>query len=411
MLRLLESQEAINEEVNGRIELIKQLIPLGLEAVRDVLEQEVCELVGARYGRTGSENTRWGSNPGSVYLGDQKVSVKVPRVRNTATDKEVELNNYTELKDSGQFSEQIFNRVINGISARKYEKAAEQVPETFGIKKSSISRKFKVATAKRLRELFERDLSKEDIVAIFMDGKSLRGTQILIALGVTIEGKKIPLGFIETATENANVCRDFITRLMDRGLNTEQEILFIIDGAKGIRKGIKSALGDKAVIQRCQWHKRENILSYLPKSLQSEFRTKLQAAYEQETYEKAKSRLKALRKELSLINEDAAKSLDEGLEETLTIHRLGVFTKVGKSFKTTNCIENLNRQVQQYTGRVCKWKNSDQRQRWIASALLEMESNFKIVEGYKQLPLLRNSMKIQNLTKEQNTSSENRIAA
>lgn len=396
MLKVVESKESINEAVNCRIELIKQLIPLALEAVGDVLDQEVNELVGERYQRSGGENSRWGSNPGSVYLGEQKVSVKVPRVRNMASGKEVELNTYKKLKDSGHFNEQVFKRVINGISSRKYEKVAEQLPETFGIKKSSVSRKFKVATSKRLQELFERNLSKEDIVAIFIDGKSLRGTQILIALGVTIGGNKIPLGFIETATENANVCADFIRGLINRGLNTEQEILFIIDGSKGIRKGIKSVLGDKAVIQRCQWHKRENVVSYLPKGLQSEFRSKLQAAYGQETYEKAKQRLDTIRKELSLINESAAASLDEGLEETLTIHRLGVFIKVGRSFKTTNCIENVNRSLEQIIGRVCKWKNSDQRRRWVASALLEAETNFKVVEGYKQLPLLRQRMKIEN---------------
>jgi len=226
-----------------------------------------------------------------------------------------------------------------------------------------------------------------------------------------MEGKKVPLGFIETSTENAKVCKDFVTGLTERGLNTEQEILFVIDGAKGLKKGIKSVLGDKAVIQRCQWHKRENVISYLPKSLQDEFRGKLQSAYEQKTYDKAKSRLKTIRKELSVINEDAARSLDEGLEETLTLHRLGVFDKMGRSFKTTNCIENLNRGIQGYVGRVCKWKNSDQRRRWVASALIEMEPNFKVVEGYKQLPLLRMAMKNQNLKEEDTSSFEMNIAA
>lgn len=411
MLKLVEKAEVINEEVNGRIELIRQLIPLGLEAVREVLEQEVRELVGDRYDRNGGGNTRWGSNPGSVYLGSQKVSVRVPRVRNKVTGKEVELENYVELKDSGHFNEQVFNNVINGISTRKYEKAAEQVPETFGIKKSSVSRQFKAATAKKLQELFERDLSKEDIIAIFIDGKSLRGMQVVLALGVTMEGRKIPLGFIETASENASVCKDFLRGLLARGLNVEQEILFIVDGSKGFRKAILSVYGDKAIIQRCQWHKRENVLSYLPKSLQAEFRRKLQAAYEQPTYDRAKSRLRAIRKELSFINEDAARSLDEGLEETLTLHRLGVFDKMGRSFKTTNCIENLNRGISRYVNRVCKWKNSDQRRRWVASAVLEMEPNFKVVEGYKQLPLLRQAMNNQNLAKEGNNCAEFKVAA
>lgn len=377
---------------SGRIELIQQLIPLGLEAVNDVLQQEVIDMVGERYERTTGDYCRWGSNPGSVYLGGQKVAIQVPRVRDASSGKEVQLTGYQELKDSGGFDEQIFRNVINGISTRSYEKVAEQVPETFGIRKSSVSRSFKQATAKKLRELVERDLSNDDIVAIFIDGKSLRDVQVMIGLGVTMEGVKIPLGFIETSTENAQVCKDFLNGLIDRGLNTEQEILFVVDGAKGISKAIKRVLGKKAVIQRCQWHKRENVISYLPKNLQGQFRSKLQAAYEEPDYNKAKAKLAAIRKELSLINQSAANSLDEGLEQTLTLQRLGLFHKVGKSFKTTNCIENLNRQLQRYIGRVSKWKNSDQRQRWVASALLEIQPRFKTVEGHKQLPLLRQKM-------------------
>lgn len=411
MLRLVKREETNNAEVNSRIELIRQLIPLGLEAVRDVLEQEVSQLVGERYKQTGSENTRWGSNPGSVYLGDQKVSIKVPRVRNKANGKEVALDSYNQLQDKTLFNEQVFKNVIHGISSRKYEKVAEQVPETFGIKKSSVSRQFKTAAANKLKELFERDLSTEDIIAIFIDGKFLRGVQVMIALGVTMGGKKIPLGFIETATENAKVCEEFINGLINRGLNTEQEILVVVDGSKGVSKAIKTALGDKAVIQRCQWHKRENIVSYLPKSQQGSFRSKLQAAYEQETHSKAKSRLQAIRKELQLINQDAAASLDEGLEEALTLHRLGVFTRMGRSFKTTNCIENLNRGIQQYVGRVCHWKDSNQRRRWVASALLEIEKNFTLVEGHKQLPLLRMAMKTINSQKEMNIEFSKKLAA
>lgn len=414
MLKLVKREEVINEEfrVNGRIELIQQLIPLGLEAVREVLEQEVISLVGDRYGHNGSENTRWGSNPGSVHLGGQKLAVQVPRVRNKASEKEVALESYSQLQDKTKFNEQVFRHVINGISSRKYEKVAEQVPEVFGIKRSTISRQFKVATASKLKELFERDLSREDIIAIFLDGKSLRGVQVMVALGVTMWGKKIPLGFIETSTENAKVCGDFIDGLIERGLNVEQEILVIVDGSKGILKAIKTKLGDKAVIQRCQWHKRENIVSYLPKSQQAAFRMKLQAAYEEDTYDKAKKRLGTIRKELTLVNQDAANSLDEGLEETLTLHRLGIFTKMGRSFKTTNCIENLNRGIQQYIGRVCNWKNSDQRRRWVASALLEIEKNFALVEGHRQLPLLRHAMKTINSNKKEiDTEFKNKLAA
>ena len=414
MFKLIENKKDSNSvvnEVNGRIELIRQLIPLGLEAVREVLEEEVNDLVGERYSRTGSDNKRWGSNAGSVYIGDQKVKIRVPRVRDVKNGKELELVNYQNLKDSKHFDEQAFRHVINGISMRNYSKAAESLPETFGVSSSNVSSKFKLAAEKRLKELFDRDLSKEDIVAIFIDGKSLKGVQVMIALGVTIEGVKIPLGFMETSTENASVCSDFINKLIERGLNIEKEILIVVDGAKGILKAINKVLGDKGIIQRCQWHKRENVVSYLPKSQQAEFRSKLQRAYQKSTYQEAKDSLLKVRKELMLINQDAVASLDEGFEETLTIHKLGVFDKVGRSFKTTNCIENLNRNVERVVGRVSRWHNSDQRRRWIASALIEIEKGFKIVEGYKQLPLLRTQMKNMNLLKEKKISSENKIAA
>jgi len=379
--------------VNGRIELIQQLIPLGLEAVNELLQAEVKELVGgASHQRTESNLSRWGSNPGSIYLAGQKVSTKVPRVRDLAQGQEVPLESYQELRSTEGFDEKVFSSVVNGLSCRKYEAAAELVPEAFGMKKSSVSRSFKRATAKHLQELCERDLSEHDMVAVFIDGKHLGESEVIIALGVTLEGEKIVLGFIESSTENGAVCKDFMRDLKDRGLNTEQEILFVIDGSKGLAKGIQSIFGEKAIVQRCQWHKRENVLSYLPKKLQSKFRAKLQAAYEQPTYAKAKARLVAIAKELQLINESAVKSLEEGLEQTLTLHRLGVFKLLGISFKTTNCIENLNRQVQRYTNRICNWKNSNQRQRWVASSLLEIEQGLRKVKGRKHLPLLRKAM-------------------
>ena len=214
----------------------------------------------------------------------------------------------------------------------------------------------------------------------------------MIALGVTIEGDKALLGFVETGTENHKVCKQFLLSLRDRGLNLDKEILFAIDGGKGLHKGVREVMGEKAVIQRCQWHKRENVVSYLDKKNQESFRRKLQAAYELPTYEKAKTRLEAIKRELSLINQSAVASLEEGLEETLTLHRLGLFTKLGTSFKTTNCIENVNKLLAKKTDRVDRWQNSNQRQRWVASAMLEIEPGLKKVKGYAHLVELRNSM-------------------
>jgi len=375
----------------SRLAMIQMLIPLGLREVERELQTEVRGLVGERYAR-GRECTRWGRNDGSVYLGDQKVAIGVPRVRHKILNQEVSLGGYERLQSPQIIDDIVLRRVINGIAQGKYEKAAIEVPETFGIKKTAVCRRFIRASGKRLREFLERDLSCHDIVAVFMDGKTFAENSIVIALGITMGGDKILLGFVETNTENHRVCRDFINSLRDRGLRMESEVLFVIDGGKGLYKGIKELMGDKAVVQRCQWHKRENVMKYLSESRKPYFRRRLQAAYEQPTYERAKARLMAIRKELSLINESAVGSLDEGLEETLTLHRLGLFEKLGRSFKTTNCLENVNKGLARYTDRVDHWHNSNQRQRWVATAMVEIEPGLNKVQGYKFLGELRRAM-------------------
>lgn len=376
----------------ARISMIQALIPLGLLAVEEELQGEVLELAGGRYSRGGTVK-RWGSNPGSVFVGDQKLKVNVPRVRDVVGDYEVPLRSYERLQSPAHVDEMAFRRVINGISQGKYERAAEHVPETFGIKKSSICRKFIRASAKRLKEFLERDLSGYDIVAIFIDGKCFQENEMVIALGVTLTGEKILLGFVETSTENHTVCRDFLNSLKLRGLNLEQEILFVIDGGKGIRRGIEEACGEKALVARCQWHKRENVVSYLSKERQGEYRGQLQDAYNEPTYDEAKKALLAIRRDLGRINQSAVNSLDEGFEETLLLHKLGLFEKLGQSFKTTNCIENVNKQLAAYTDRVDRWQSSDQRRRWVASALLAIEPRLNRVSGHEHLQELRVALK------------------
>lgn len=389
----IRAMEASSNDLNGRVELIQMLIPLGLKGVHDELRDEVRRLVGERHSRQSPGIGRWGKNPGSVYLGDQKILIDVPRVRNTNDGCEIPLQSYQALQNPRLIDHAVMARLINGISSRKYERAALTIPETFGIRRNSVSRRFIRATARQLKKLMERNLGQEDIVAIFIDGKSLADLEVVIALGVTIEGKKVVLGFIETSTENTRVCKEFLSGLVQRGLKTTEEILFIIDGAKGIRKAITEVFGAGTCVQRCQWHKRENVVSYLDKKRQNEFRGKLQAAYEKPTYDAAKQQLMNIRQELKRLNVSAVASLDEGLEETLTLHRLGVFAELGTSFKTTNCIESLNSQIGQYTGRVASWKNSDQRQRWTASALLEVEPRLRRVKGHRLLKKLRLAMK------------------
>jgi putative transposase len=392
--RLTDVTEMTEEEqrFEERMTMIQTLIPLGLLWTAQELQAEVRTLAGERHSR-GLEAGRWGSNPGSVYLGDQKVRLRVPRVRDRRTNEEIRLASYERLQSPTVIDQLALQRVINGISTGKYERAALSVPETFGIKRSSVSRRFIRASARKLAVLNERDLSGYDIVAMFLDGKHFSTDhEIVVALGVTITGEKVILGMVETSTENTVICREFVEGLIERGLRVEEPILCIIDGGKGIHKGLKDALGDQAVIQRCQWHKRENVLEYLTKGRRDEYRRKLQGAYQQPTYETARKALQSIKHELQGINLSAVKSLEEGFEETLTLHRLGLFEKLGTSFKTTNAIENVNSLLAIYTDRVDYWKNSEQRQRWVAAALMEIEPQLRTVRGHAHLPQLRTAM-------------------
>jgi transposase-like protein len=280
--------------------------------------------------------------------------------------------------------------VLYGISCRDYEAAAEAVPGAIGLSSSTVSRRFVQASAQKLEELRERELSGEDIVALFLDGKTFAEDTMVLALGITMQGEKRVLGFVEAGTENERVLSEFLRSLVDRGLKVRQGILVIIDGGKGLRAAVRRCFKQAALVQRC--HKRENVVSYLPRSAQAAWRKRLQRAYERPTYAEAKGALEKLLAELEEVNQSAAASLREGLEETLTLHRLGVFGKLGRSLKTTNCLESLNARVEERCGKVDAWKTSNQKQRWLASALLDIEPRLRRVMGHKHLPALRQAL-------------------
>jgi transposase-like protein len=238
----------------------------------------------------------------------------------------------------------------------------------------------------------DRRLDPYEIVAIVIDGKSFKDDEMIIALGVTVEGRKVLLGFIQAATENASVCEEFLNGLLERGLTIEQGLLCVMDGSKGIRKAVEEVFGTYVLIQRCQWHKRENVVGYLPKGRKATFRRRLQRAYEELTYQGAKMALKRLKKEVSLVTESAVRSLEEGLEQDLTLHRFGLFEKLGKGLKTTNCIESIMAHIGQRTDKVDYWRNSNQKQRWLATALLDIELRLNRIRCYRYLPELRTAI-------------------
>lgn len=379
------------EDVNTTVTLIQALIPLGLRAVGEALAAEVTQLVGPRYSRTGGipGHVRWCRQQGSVYLADQKLPITYQRVRDRRRKTEVPLTTYQQLQVPRQADAGLFRKVLLGLSCRNYEGCAEAVPTAFGLSPSTVSRRFIRASARQLQALQERRLDTTDVVVLILDGKTFAEDSMVIALGITVTGEKVILGFVQTATENETVCAAFLRELVERGLRIEQGLLCVIDGAKGLRKAIQTVFGDHGIVQRCQWHKRENVLAYLPKRQRASVCRKLQAAYEQPTEEAAKRALCRLRQELRLVNESAVTSLDEGLAETLTLPRLGLFPQLGVSLKTTNCLESLNALLGQRTDKVDRWRTSDQKRRWLAAALLDIEPRLHRIKGFRALPLLR----------------------
>ena len=388
--------------LDARVALIQALIPLGLQAVGDLLAEEVTQLAGPRYARTGGQPglVRWSQQPGSVYLADQKLPTLVPRVRDLARNTEVPLTTYQQFREPRHGDLGLFRKVLLGLSCRDYAACAEAVPQAFGLTPSTVSRRFLRASARKLRTFLGRRLDRYDIAAFLLDGKTFAEDEMVLALGVTVTGEKVLLGFVQTGTENEQVCAAFLRDLVARGLRYEQGLLCVLDGSKGFRRAVTSVFGPQAVVQRCQWHKRENVVAYLPKGQQVFWRRKLQAAYERPSYAEAKAALLRCRQELRLLNESAVASLEEGFEETLTLHRLGVFGTLGTSLKTTNCLESINALVGQRTAKVDRWTNSFQKQRWLAAALLDIEPRLRRIRGYRSLPLLRSAIQAEIQGKE-----------
>jgi transposase-like protein len=393
-VKVIDREEYGELELDAKVELIRSLIPLGLMHVQDLLMQELRALAGARYARKdeGQRGRRHGSNPGSIRLSGQRVPIRVPRVR-SAEGGEIALRSYAALSNGGDLDELLLKRVLYGISCRNYEAAAESIPGAIGLSSSTVSRKFIEASATKLKEFQERDLREEDVVALVLDGKTFAEETMVVALGITISGEKRFLGFVETDTENEKVLTLFLRSLVERGLDTSQGLLVILDGGKGLRAAVKRAFGNRALVQRCQWHKRENVVSYLPKSEQVAWRQRLQRAYNRPTHDEAAGALHQLHAELDERNQSAAGSLAEGLDETLTLHRLGVYGVLGISLKTTNCIESVNALIEERCAKVDRWQNSSQRQRWLATALLEVEPRLRKVKGYRHLDKLREALK------------------
>jgi len=376
--------------VDAKVELIRSLVPLGVMHVEELLDDKVTALAGARYARKDAsvEGRRHGSNPGTVGLAGQRVPVRVPRIRHVA-GAELPLRSYAALHGDRAVNELLLTRVLYGISCRNYEAAAEAIPGAIGLSGSTVSRTFIEASAATLRELQERDLSHEDVVAMVLDGKTFADATMVVALGITLTGEKRFLGFVETDTENEKVLTPCLRSLVERGLDLSQGLLVILDGGKGLRSAIRKAFRDRALVHRCQWHERETVVSYLATTEQASWRQRLQRAYNRPDDDEARAALETLHRELQDRNQSAARSVAEGFDETLTLHRLGLYGVLGRSLKTTHCLESVNALVEERCAKVDHWQNSSQRHRWLATALLDIEPRLRKVMGDRHLPTLR----------------------
>jgi putative transposase len=382
----------LQQEIHIQFEMLRHHFELCRMLINEILNDEVTSLAGERYKHDNplsKRYNRWGFNAGSVRIGDEKLRIDVPRVYDQNEKASIPLTVYKQLKEIQPVEDKLLKRVLSGISSGDYRSVIQNLVDSFGLSRSSVSNRFIEVSSEKLDAFTKRNLGRHDFIALFIDGKYLAKEQIIIVLGVTLKGEKIPLGFIQANTENSGCIKELLSGLVDRGLRYKEGILCIIDGSKGIRKAISEVFGKYALVQRCQWHKRENVLNYLKDSSKEVYRKRINKAYHADTYQDAKKMLLAIIADLEIENSDAAGSLKEGLDETLTLHKLDLIEEFGTSFTTTNCIENLNSLMKKYVGKVKYWQNSDQRHRWVACALLEIEQRLRKVDNYKRLNLLK----------------------
>jgi transposase-like protein len=387
-----------------KMELFSHMTEISKLIANQFFEDEVHQKAGSRYERVSREEqkySRWGSNPGSIKIGDERVKMRIPRLYNTETNKTEGLENYKKLREIETPADELVRKIIFGLSEKNYGEVAKTTLGSFGLSQSTVSRQFIEESEKSLKEFENRDLGKYDFIGLVIDGKYLQREQVVIALGITIDGIKIPLGFIHTTTEDNLSIKGLLKDLIRRNFSFTEGIFTITDGSTGLIKAVKETFGKYAISQRCVWHKRENVVSYLSKDIQKHYRGKLQRAYNEPEYETAKRKLYEIRIELEKINRTAANSLDEGLEETLTLHKLGLVEQLGKSLMTSNTIESLNSQISKYARKVTRWSSSNMRGRWIAVSLMQIEKRLNRIVGHDKLKLLRiaikNELKIEQI--------------
>ncbi len=368
---------------------------VGLEVMGEMMEAEVTDIAGPK-GRHDADRThnRHGTEHGSVTLGGRRLPVTRPRVRTVGDHaEEAALASYATFADSDLLAEQVTARMLAGISTRKYPVALEPVGKAVeaastSTSKSAVSRRFVTATAERLAQLCARPLDEARWPIVMLDGVHLGEHLLVVALGVTDDGTKVPLGVVEGSTENTEVCAQLVADLVDRGLDASRGILFVIDGGKALKKAIRAGFGSKALIQRCRRHKERNVIGHLPEAERPLIQRKLRAAWANPDADAALRELQALAQALEKKRPGAAASLREGLEQTLTVNRLGVTGSLLKTVESTNPAESMIEIVRHHSRRVKHWQHGEMALRWTAAGMLAAQAQFRRVKGFQQLPAL-----------------------
>jgi transposase-like protein len=364
----------------------------GLALMSLVMEEEVRHLAGERHEQRPDRRAhRWGKDDGYCVVDGQKVPLKRTRLR-TKENREQRLGSYELFQRSAPLQLGVWDKMMRGLSTRNYGAVVKEFSTAYGIEKSAVSENFIEASREKVKQLMERPLGDLRLCAVLIDGTPFKNRQMIVALGISCDGCKTVLGLREGATENATVVGELLSDLLARGLDFSTPRLYILDGGKALHAAVRRHAGEAAFIQRCQVHKKRNVLDHLPEEHKAGVRRKLQNAYAMREYEPARRALTQLHRELMDLNPSAARSLEEGMEETLTVHKLGVPDQLRRTLACTNVIESAFSIVETVCRNVKRWRDGDQIERWVGSGLLVAERQFRKVIGYRQIPMLLSSM-------------------
>lgn len=396
MAERLWSKAGLAAEVAGG--LLELTCTLGLRAVHELFEEEVTERVGPKGKHSVQRQAvRHGYDHGEVTFGGRRLRLRRPRMRTTDRTEEIPLESYLWAAERDVLNRTTQQRLLAGVSTRNYPLTLEPVAARSAhrprsISKSAVSRRFVALTKHALDTLMERDLGQLKPVVLMIDGLHVAGHMLIAAMVIDIDGYKHPVALRAGATENARVVTDLLADLVDRGLDASCGLLVVVDGSKALAAAVRRTFGDRVRIQRCVEHKIRNVRDYLHKEEQPWVTRVMRKALRRTDPTLARRELEALARRLEETNLDAAKSLREGLDELLTIHQLGVGQTLARTLRTTNALESMNEIIRARTRNVKHWRGGDMRERWVAAAMLEAESQFRRVQGWKELPALARTL-------------------